>query len=182
MPKGALRCKGFFGPCFWLLWNVTHCYRGCLRPLGLQVYHILQAHKLFPWGPRCILDLPGVLWPASTIQFPASWHPVLENDLPSSLSVTESLLKKCCCSGRPTGVPGKRKQCWSRGSSSEAHTHTGSHLRKSSAVCVPVFEMIKEYRKIPNMYSMKQVQRSPATRNGQCVKLHFHNTACICIS
>lgn len=134
---------------------------------------MLQAHELFPWGPHCILDLHGVSWPARTIQFLSSWHPVLENDLLFSLSSSKLLLKSACCSGRPTGVSGKRKQHLSLGSFSDAYTHTHtqrqSSQEKQRCLCSCLWND-KEYRKIPSMYSMKQVQRRPAAHKGQHIK------------
>lgn len=148
MSKGVLLCKDFCNLCFWLLWNVTHCYRSCLRRLWLQVYRILQAHELFPWGPHCILDLHGVLWPASTIQFLSSWHPVLENDLLVSLSISKLLLKKCLLFRKThRGVWQEKTAFGSRNFQWCIYTHADSHLRKSGDVYVPVFEMIKNTEK-----------------------------------
>lgn len=79
--------------------------------------------------------------------------------------------KSACCSGRLTGVSGKRKQHLSLGSFSDAytqththaHTHTQSTQEKLRCLCSCLWND-KEYRKIPNMYCMKQVPRSPATQ------------------
>jgi len=172
MSKGAPLCKGFHSLCFWVLWNVTHCYRSCLRRLWLQVYHILQAHELFPWGPRCILDLHGVSWPASTIQFLSSQHPVLENDLLFSLSISKLLLKKCLLFRKTHRSVWQEKTAFKSRKFQRCtyiRIHRRSSQEKQRCLCSCLWND-KEYRKIPNMCSMRQVQRSPVTHTGQGLK------------